>query len=630
MNATLYELERAIEESQSETIPLGPTRWFYDRLAPKDRSGNAARREMLLNAAFSSDAIAEELWTICSRDILFYINLFGWTLNPRNKQQPQLPFITYEYQDNAILELQSVLGDEDVAIPKSRDMGASWICLLVLEHAWHFQSLQQFLLTSWKEELVDGDSEKSLFSKLDFWWDKLPQFLMPMGSVRRTLMHAVNPETGSGFHGEATVKNLGSGDRCTAILLDETSKMPNSEAIFTSTRDVTDCRIFNSTPNGRYGTGEGFFKKVRSPDQRKIWMHWTDHPTKRRGLYKLINGEKVPLPASYDWKTDYDFGLLGFIGQNKPRSDWYDKQCKRATSTTEIAQECDIDFLNSSERFADQEVMLKVKNTTCRDAFIEGNISCDPEELDLNFTKQPRGDTRLWCLLDAKGKPPVGQYSIGVDISAGTGGAKTSESCINVFNCKTGEQVFEFANRTTTPDKLAILAVAVQKWFWGGILVPEVNGPTGKLFLRTLFELDYGDIYFREVADVGSGKLTKKIGYWNNDGGAEILGSLQRAIREGDAIVRSHALVDQFLEYEWDNGKLVHSPSKNTGTASEKGMAHGDRAIAGAAAWLGVKRRKVSTDDKKEPENIPSNCMAARLRELEEQQNANENELVFD
>jgi hypothetical protein len=40
----------------------------------------------------------------CRRDVLFYINSFIWTYNPR-LQQSNLPFITYPFQDKTILEL---------------------------------------------------------------------------------------------------------------------------------------------------------------------------------------------------------------------------------------------------------------------------------------------------------------------------------------------------------------------------------------------------------------------------------------------------------------------------------------------------------------------------------------------
>ena len=80
------------------------------------------------------------LWDACSRDILYWINTFVWTFDPR-KPNPKIPFITYEYQDEAFLAMDEALpgaGGEfkghDVIIEKSRDMGASWICLTLF--AW--------------------------------------------------------------------------------------------------------------------------------------------------------------------------------------------------------------------------------------------------------------------------------------------------------------------------------------------------------------------------------------------------------------------------------------------------------------------------------------------------------------
>lgn len=627
----LKTLEEAFETSQSEQVPQGPTDWFYRHCVPKDLAGNLRFREILLNAVTSSDAIAEEVWIACSRDILFYINTFGYTLNPR-LSNPLIPFLTYGYQDSTILELERLLGHEDVALPKSRDMGASWICLLVMEHAWHFKNLQQFLLTSWKEELVDGPSEKTLFSKLDFWWQRLPGFLQP--KMKRNNFHCSNLENGSSFDGEATVESLGSGDRRTAILLDETSKMPNAGAIFTSTQAVTDCRIFNSTPNGRFGIGEAFYKKIRNPNQRKIWMHWSDHPSKRRGLYKMKNGVRTPLPDSYNWHDDYDKVSLQWKNPaEKPRSEWYDKQVLRAQSPIEIAQECDIDFLGSSIRFADPVVISTVKEAMCRDPKWSCDISADPEDFTITTIRQPRGQMAFWVEL-VNGKPPHGEYAVGVDVSAGTGGELTSESCISVWDRKTKEQVAEFASRTTKPDKLAILSVAIAKWFNDAFLVPEVNGPVGKLYVDEFRKLDYSNVYHREVMETFAVKQTKKIGYRNGDGGAAILQSLHSAIDSGEAKLRSSLVADQMLEYEWDGGNLKHAASGNSASESEKGLAHGDRAIAAAMGWLGVCRRPVE-DDRKEssPEDdMPVGCMAWRFKQREEtrERSATDDPMVFD
>ena len=55
------------------------------------------------------------------------------------------------------------------------------------------------------------------------------------------------------------------------------------------------------------------------------------------------------------------------------------------------------------------------------------------------------------------------------------------------------------------------------------------------------------------------------------------------AMDSGEYTPRSETMMMECGEYEWDNGKIVHAPTKNKG-ATEKN--HGDRAIAGSGCWL--------------------------------------------
>src|SRR5690349_22531461 len=82
---------------------------------------------------------------MCRQDALFFINLFAWQANPETMEEG--PFITWDYQDVAILGGETEIGGKkvtqegllacvedrkDVRWPKSRDGGASWVVLLVI------------------------------------------------------------------------------------------------------------------------------------------------------------------------------------------------------------------------------------------------------------------------------------------------------------------------------------------------------------------------------------------------------------------------------------------------------------------------------------------------------------------
>ena len=140
-------------------------------LIPKSFRENLRWRKRVLDKAATDIEYRESLRQLCSEDILFYINGFVWTYNPKNLVDGHsiIPMVTYPFQDDTLTDLVNCIGHEDYLIKKSRDMGASWMCLLAFEWFWHFKQALSFLVVSRVEDLVDkrGDP-KSLFWKIDF------------------------------------------------------------------------------------------------------------------------------------------------------------------------------------------------------------------------------------------------------------------------------------------------------------------------------------------------------------------------------------------------------------------------------------------------------------------------------
>jgi hypothetical protein len=145
---------------------------------PKKYRDNLLWREHVLEWGLRSEENAADLWMMCRQDVLFYINSFVWTYNPRKPECPRLPFITYKFQDEAILTLvASVEDQEDALIEKSREMGATWMMCAVADHRARFFELQSILFASRKEELVDKGylrDPKTIFWKIDFLDSLLP------------------------------------------------------------------------------------------------------------------------------------------------------------------------------------------------------------------------------------------------------------------------------------------------------------------------------------------------------------------------------------------------------------------------------------------------------------------------
>ena len=365
---------------------------------------------------------------------------------------------------------------------------------------------------------------------------------------------------------------------------------------------VSDCRIYNSTPLGSTGVGKPFFERILNPHVEKVFIHWSDWPEKRKGLFKIIDGQKKLLPDDYSWRNDYDFEQLTFPNKSQRlRSPWYDNECRRegfdpdkdAGSSMTIAQELDIDFMGSEEHFVDQLVINQAMGKTTPPQF-QGRCGFDQDDLRRSWWDDSGdGPMKLWCPV-AAGIPPHGKYSAGFDIGSGNASSTTSNSAVVVIDCKTKQVVARYAVNYLSPQEFAEFAVGVCHWFHGAYMVPESNGSAlGNTFVKTVKDLGYGNVYFRQKSLVGmSNKKTRNIGYHNGDRGTQVLVELQQAVKDHVLSIKDKMILTEMSEYRYGkDGKVEHRGSLNSDLVTDKNLTHGDVAIACALAWHGVNDR---------------------------------------
>ena len=73
----------------------------------------------------------------CENDIVFWINNFCWTKDPR--KNAIIPIELYEFQETFVLQLvDHIKSQRDLLIEKSRDMGMTWCVLYVFQWLWLF------------------------------------------------------------------------------------------------------------------------------------------------------------------------------------------------------------------------------------------------------------------------------------------------------------------------------------------------------------------------------------------------------------------------------------------------------------------------------------------------------------
>lgn len=526
---------------------------------PRQFIANLAFRKRIYDLCLADEGFRDDIIVKCSRDILFYINTFVYTYNPKKIGNEELPFITYAFQDETILKiLEKVRRGEDLLIEKSRDMGATWLVLAVLDWYFRFHSNRTFMILSRKEDSVDKTDDKdALMWKLDFLNDHLPKWLQP--DITRTNLHIGNDDNNSSIDGESTNGDAGRGGRRSAMMLDEYGAVENGAEVSKATADNTNTRIFVSTPQGM---GNDFADKRFSGDMEVITLHWSRHPEKAKGIH---------------------------VGADmKLHSPWYDKECKRR-SRIEVAQELDIDYGASDAQFFDQHKIDALKKA-CRRPNQQGELDFDKDTVsEIEFLPRKDGRLSLFCNLDVKGNPARDRhYGIGADISTGSG---SSDSVLSVIDLQSCEKVAEWKHNKTNQVELARVAVALGRWFCGpdgtsAYMCWEANGP-GQLFGKTVLELEY-DNYYMDT-DEKSIKKTKTLrpGFWSTpDKKLLLLSTYRNALESGLFVNPSAGAVKQCEFYVFaTNGQPVHSKAASTIDQTASKNNHGDEVIADALAW---------------------------------------------
>ena len=596
---------------------------FYSQV-PKTLVENLEYRRDLLAWA-DTPKRQRTLWTACNRDILYFVNAFCWLYEPRasklrGTKSKIIPFMTYEYQDEAFIKMNESLGIADVGVEKSRDLGATWMFLTLYFYHWMFNPFSSFGLMSRNQDLVDKPGKKdTLMWKLDFLLSGeggkggLPPWMRPK-NVYRTNLLMENRDNGSTFEGSATTGDAFRGGRKTSIGMDEFasfSKGDDYEAQ-AATQHATDSRFFVSTPKGASGA---YYDVMHEPSSMvKIILDWRSHPDRKMGLYQGKDGKLDILDKDYKYPEEYKHVLDGKI-----RSPYYDAECARPGATPQsIAQELDRDYGGSEYQLFGPE-MYEAASTRTMMPFKQGIFGYDVETLDPRFAATDDGPLNLWCHLPDDVPIRDQTYVIGCDISAGLGGSHTSNSAIVVLGATTYEQVAEYATNTVKPDDFADLAVAMCKWFGGAYLIWEINGPPGSGFTRRVLNQNYDNIFYREVEQRNFKKKTKNPGWFSSEKTKPaVLTEMSHAVKSGKLVLRSEKLLEECRQYVYKEGRIVHSRSVKTQDDSSKGQAHGDRVIAAALAWHAVKDRPPEIKAEEFSQVIPHGSMAWRLKQHSE------------
>lgn len=296
-------------------------------IATADRATEEARHEAMLRACNRTNILLAEtyrdrdlqvkLWRYYQDHVAKWIDDWVLTYDPR-EDPANLPMQLWPKQREFIRWLEAVVDrGGDAVVEKSRDFGASWLCIAFAAHRWIFRRGFKANFASNKADKVDrlGDYD-SLFEKLRHLLRELPPWQLPPRTKRiEKYMTFLNETNGSGITGESG-RDIGRGGRCTVLFLDEAAFLEHADSANAASAATARCRIWLSTPNGQ---GNQFaIKRFALPEDRVFVMDWHDDPRKSEAWARQKREEIGTVAWAREFDRDYAASVEGII----IRADW--------------------------------------------------------------------------------------------------------------------------------------------------------------------------------------------------------------------------------------------------------------------------------------------------------------------
>lgn len=352
--------------------------------------------------------------------------------------------------------------------------------------------------------------------------------------------------------------------------------------------------------SARYVDQGVFHEACENPDTAKngvyLVLDWKDHPVHGKNSYVVTDGKPVAVNPEEQWAVDKYHAenpnlrdrleRKGFKYEGRIRSPWYDMRCLRPTSTPRlIASQLDRSPREAVGKVFPSDLLDRMKREHCKPPVWQGQPVFDSETLKLTgLIPRDDGPLKLWFRPGIDNSPPLGPFTAGCDIASGGVSQYATNSTMSALDDRTGEQVLEYAIKGLEPRPFARRVVGLCMWLRNALLGWEDSGVSGGFAKEVMEVLYYGNVFYRDVTQLGSQKKSRKPGWPCRDADkADMFEQMALAMEMGKYIPRSEDMVTECGEYEWDGDKIVHAPTKNRGATDKN---HADRAVAGGGSWL--------------------------------------------
>lgn len=252
-------------------------------IVPTERQANKRFRALLLQRAENDIELQAVIREKCRQSDEFFFNVFAWTFDPR-LAEPIVPFILYPKQLKLVNWLNSLLERSKTGekvnglIDKPRDVGATFTVMTWVLKKFLFEEFSA-RVGSRKEDYVDKRGEQdTLFFKFDFTLERLPEWLVPQGIDRASMLLT---RESNNISGESANPNFGRGGRKTITVFDEHAFWEWARSSWESAGESTNFRLSMSTPP-ESGRDSHFYKLLTNQHGRveKFEFDWTDVPSR--------------------------------------------------------------------------------------------------------------------------------------------------------------------------------------------------------------------------------------------------------------------------------------------------------------------------------------------------------------
>jgi len=245
-----------------------------------------------------------------------FISDWGITIDPRNIEidlPALIPFLLFPKQEDMIdWILAHWRGRRTGLVEKSREVGASWLCMALACTLCLFHEGMAIGFGSRKEEYVDRiGAPKSLFHRGREFLRHLPKEFRGGWTLNDAPHMRINfPETESSISGEAG-DNIGRGDRTGIYFVDEAAHIERPLLVDAALSQTTNCRIDVSSANGM---ANPFAEKRHSGKIDVFTLHWRDDPRKDDAWYaRQVENINNPVIVAQELDINYSASIEGLI-----------------------------------------------------------------------------------------------------------------------------------------------------------------------------------------------------------------------------------------------------------------------------------------------------------------------------